>query len=124
MFRSEVEATAAAAWKQELRWERPGVASKPGGLNVKEWLQPRNRVHTEVAVWEMASCRPSCIMGKAVVPWEETGKSTTGSAGVRAQAPGERCVEITSGRTLSQQGLAATCQDPSAQAVTVRRREG
>ena len=27
------------------------VASKPGGLNIKESLQPREISHTEVAVW-------------------------------------------------------------------------
>ncbi len=41
------------------------------------------------------------------------------SAGVRVQAPGERLVEITSGKAISQQGLATTCKDPSTKAATV-----
>ncbi len=118
MFCSDVEATA-TLWHRATAVGATWVASKPGGLNVMEWLQPRKRVHTEVAVWDVAGSRPGCNVGKAVVLWEETGKCTTGTAGVRAQAPGEGFAEITSGRAISQQGLAATCEDPSTEAVTV-----
>jgi hypothetical protein len=50
-------------------------------------------------------------MGKADVLGEEMGRSTPGTTEVRDQAPGERLAEITSGRSISQQGLAATCKD-------------
>ena len=53
-----------------------------------------------------------CFSGKADVLWEETGRCTTETAGVGVQAPGERLAEITSGRTISQQRLVATCKDP------------
>ena len=66
-----------------------------------------------------AECRPSHNVGKAVVLWEETGNCTTGTAGVGVQALGEGFAEITSGRAISQQGLAATCEDPLTKAVTV-----
>jgi len=56
---------------------------------------------------------------KADARREETSECTVGAAGVRVQAPGERLAEITSGRSVSQQGLAATCEDPPAKAQTV-----
>jgi hypothetical protein len=51
--------------------------------------------------------------GKAEVVREETGTCTSRAAGVRDQASGEGLVEITSGRARTQQGLTATCEDPS-----------
>jgi len=80
---------------------------------------PERGIRTEVAVRGVAGCRPSHSVGKAVALWEETGQSTTGTAGVGAQALGEGFAEITSGRAISQQGLAATCQDPSTKGATV-----
>ena len=100
------------------------VASKPGGLNVMEWLQPRNWVRTEVAVRVIAECRLSCNVGKADVLGEETSVCTPGTAGVRVQAPGERSAEITSGRSFSQQGLTATCEDRRFKRETARPSEG
>ena len=50
-------------------------------------------------------------MGKADAWWEETSTCTTGDTGVRDQAPGERFVEITSGRAYFQPGLTATGED-------------
>ena len=52
-------------------------------------------------------------VGKADVAWEGTVKSTMRGTGTQAQASREGFAEITSGRTISQQGLAATCKDPS-----------
>ncbi|MEK7378882.1 MAG: hypothetical protein AABZ71_08250 [Candidatus Binatota bacterium] len=47
----------------------------------------------------MAERRPVPNVGKAEVLWEETGKSTTGAAGVGVQASREGFAEITSGRS-------------------------
>jgi hypothetical protein len=58
-------------------------------------------------------------MGKADVLWEETSACTMGSAGVRVQASGDRFVEVTLGRSFTQQGLTATCTDPLTKALTV-----
>jgi hypothetical protein len=58
-------------------------------------------------------------VAKAVVVWEETGKCTTQAAGVEVQACRERFAEITSGRSYSQQRLAATCKDSLTKAATV-----
>jgi hypothetical protein len=65
----------------------------------------------------------SLSAGKAEVTREEMGKATCESAGREGQASGERSAETTSGRAISQQGLAATCKDPLHKA-TRRRREG
>ena len=58
-------------------------------------------------------------MGKADALWEETSKRTMGTAGVRVQASGERFVEVTLGRSFTQQGLTATCTDPLTEAVSI-----
>jgi hypothetical protein len=49
------------------------------------------------------------LMGKADAAGEVTGKSNLQTVVVGAQASWERLAEITSGRSLWQQGLVATC---------------
>ena len=44
-------------------------------------------------------------------PWEETGKSTMGSAAEQGHSSREGYAEITSGKTTYQQGLTTTCKD-------------
>ena len=62
--------------------------------------------------WIVAE-EPTCDSpGKADVVGEETGMSTSQTAVIGARASKERHAEITSGRTISQQGLATTCKDP------------
>ena len=51
-------------------------------------------------------------MGKADAEREEMGKCTVRAAGEQVQAPKETYAEITSGKAIFQQGLAATCKDP------------
>ncbi len=63
-------------------------------------------------------------MGKAVVAGEVTGMCTLRTAVAEAQASRERFAEITSGRAITQQGLAATCKDPPTVAKAGRWREG
>ncbi len=87
------------------------MVSKPAGLNMREWLQPRNYARTEVAVWDGVERRPGPNGGKAEVWWEETGKSTTRAAGVGVQARREGCAEITSGRSAGPAGGGPTCPD-------------
>jgi hypothetical protein len=87
------------------------VASKPGGLNIKEWLQPRNVSHTEGASVDGVDSRPAAETGKADVLWEEMGMSTIGATGVRVQAPRGGSAEMTLGKAIFQQGLTATCKD-------------
>src|SRR5882672_10334224 len=50
-------------------------------------------------------------LGKADDVGEETGRCTRRPAGIMAQASWERLAEITSGKAIAQQGLAATCKD-------------
>jgi hypothetical protein len=58
-----------------------------------------------------AERRPGPNEGKADVVEEETGRCTPRAAGVGVQARRDRYAEITSGRSVSQQGLTATCID-------------
>ena len=60
---------------------------------------------------DIAKRRPGHSSGEAVVLWEVTGKCTTEAAGVWVQARRERIAEITPGRSFTQQGLTATCED-------------
>ncbi len=88
------------------------MASKPGGPKSTNGdgleIDPRTKL-----LWSGASRTPThqMGMGKAEVSQEEMGKSTAGAAGTQARAYRERSTEITSGRDLFQQGLAATCKD-------------
>ncbi len=59
----------------------------------------------------MASRRPGPYAGKANVLGEATGACTLGAAGAGVQTRREGLAEITSGRTIAQQGLTATCKD-------------
>ncbi len=69
------------------------MASKPGGLNVMEWLQPRNWVRTEVAVRVIAECRLSCNVGKADVLGEETPHDDAITGAALDQADAARTIE-------------------------------
>ena len=51
------------------------------------------------------------LLGKAADVGEETGEGSLQPDGIMAQASWERLAEVTSGRSSSQQGLAATCKD-------------
>jgi hypothetical protein len=67
--------------------------------------------------------RPPQPGGKAAAFEEETSTGTRGSTGVGVEASGERFAELTSGRSLLQQGLTATCEDLRLKAYQPRRRE-
>ena len=58
-------------------------------------------------------CRTRALWREANVPGEEAGKSTRETQ--RSMGPGTyaRIAEIMSGRAVSQQGLATTCEDPA-----------
>jgi hypothetical protein len=72
---------------------------------------PKTATRLKLSFWNEAKRRPVSNAGKAEVLWEETGECTTEAAGVGVQARRERFAEITSGRSLSQQRLTATCKD-------------
>lgn len=61
----------------------------------------------------IAKCRPSYYVGKADALREETRKCTLRTAGVGNLASRERSVEITSGRSIMQQGLAQPAKTTS-----------
>jgi hypothetical protein len=67
--------------------------------------------------------RPPQPGGKAAAFEEATSTSTRGSTGVGVEASRDRFAELTSGRSLIQQGLTATCKDLRPKAYKPRRRE-
>jgi hypothetical protein len=101
------------------RWERPGWQANPEARTLVNDCSPDIKVRSEVVERGIVGRRTVAFSGKAEVVREVTGMSTSRAAGVRVRASGERLAEITSGRAISQQGLAATCKDPPTKATTV-----
>src|SRR5262245_40388931 len=99
-------------------------ASKLGGRNITEYLQPRNRGLREVVIRRTdAGSRPVNHLGKADDTVEETGESTRCTAGVGDPASKERFSEITSGSCRGQQGTGNNLQGLSNETKNRRRRE-
>src|SRR6516165_7296776 len=78
-----------------------------------------SKIHSAVKSLErnLTVRRPITLLGKADAAGEVTGKSNLRTVVVGAQASRERLAEITSGRSRWQQGLVATCQDSSNEAI-------
>jgi hypothetical protein len=71
---------------------------------------PRLKLHCR----EHAMCETRVTRCEAGVSWEETGECTRRTSRGMGPSTCTRNLEITSGRSISQQGLATTCKDPSA----------
>ena len=72
--------------------------------------------------WHYGGCRmrrTRCNEGEAVTLREETDESTGEASRGRGPSTHARIAEITSGRAISQQGLATTCKDSPTKAATV-----
>jgi hypothetical protein len=99
------------------------MASKPGGLNITECLQPRKGSPVEKSLGGEVVGKPiqsrfgegRCFLGK------KRARAPRKPTVVRDQTPRERTVEITPGRSKTQQGLTATCKDPSNKEDRIRR---
>ncbi len=90
------------------------MASKPGGLNVRNDDHLEKVSRSEVAERIIAVSRPvSVSRGRLIPRGKKRASAPRGPAGIEIQAPRERLAEITSGRAHLQQGLAATCKDLS-----------
>ena len=61
--------------------------------------------------------RPIVSWGRPLTSGKKQVRALDGTVGVGDQASGERFAEIESGRTRWQQGLVATCQDSSNEAI-------
>jgi len=73
---------------------------------------PKSYASLKLHYGEHLACQTSKPLGEAEVLREETGKSTEGTLRGTGPSTYARIAEITSGRANSQQGLAATCEDP------------
>ena len=98
-------------------------ASKLGGLNIKEYLQPRKSHCEKSYSWNEAGSRPKRLVGKAADTDEETGTCSLWDRRGTGSSISGKIFRITSGRTPWQQGLVATCQDSSHEAKCRRRGE-
>ena len=87
------------------------VASKPGGLNVRNGDDLEIPAARSLFAERFGKPTHGLDLGKADAVGEVTGRCTLQPDGIMAQASWERLAEITSGRTGSQQGFAATCKD-------------
>jgi hypothetical protein len=87
------------------------VASKPGGLNVRNSDDLEIHPARSLFADRFGEADPLNLLGKAADVGEGTGRCTLQPDGIMAQASWERLAEVTSGRISSQQGLAATCKD-------------
>ena len=88
------------------------MASKLGGLNIKEWLQSRKERPPRSHRVEACGKPTHYPLGKADDMEEVTSKSTPYPTVAEAQTSKQRLAEITSGRPHSQQELVITCKDP------------
>ena len=112
-------------WSATLAWMKYcGTVGKPGGKQRKQTSSYSQGSLQPTRTASKFLCRGSCI---ATVLWraeplmagvrpqpfgKRTGKSTEGTPRGRGPGTYTRIAEITSGRTISQQGLATTCKDP------------
>jgi len=96
-------------------------ASKLGGLNIKEYLQPRKSPREKSFSRNEAGSRPKRLVGKAADTDEETGKCNLWDRRGTGSSISGKIFRITSGRTRWQQRLVATCPDSSHEAKCRRR---
>ena len=89
-----------------------------GGKQNRRIEQAKNSPKTAKLGPHRSCCAGFCgsptrtsLARKADVPWEETGKCTMGATAEQGHSSGKGYAEITSGRTVHQQGLTATCKD-------------
>jgi hypothetical protein len=88
------------------------VASKPGGLNVRNSDDLETPAARSLFAGQIGKPTYWLDLGKADGVGEETGECTLQPDGIMAQASWERLAEITSGRTKSQQGAGGNLQRP------------
>src|SRR5215469_13089156 len=88
------------------------MASKLGGLNIREWLQPRKQRPPRSHRVEPCGKPTRYPLGKADDTGEVTSIGTPYPTVAEVQTSKQGLIEITSGRPHSQQELAITCKDP------------
>jgi hypothetical protein len=113
MFCLDVEVVAARKCTDASRVGTIRTASKIEGPNIREYLQIRKRPLPEIVGRMNMVSRPISGLGKANDLCEETVESNIDAIGLGGRALNERIIEITSGRSIFQQGLATTCKDLS-----------
>jgi hypothetical protein len=100
-----------------------GEASKIGGLNITEYLQPRKTSALKSFKRKKREADPMIFWGRPMTRRKKQVNALRGTAGVEDQASKERFSEITLGKSHGQQGLVITCKDSSNEARNRRRGE-
>jgi hypothetical protein len=109
---ARLERTMAGPW---MRWEQPGGLASTGARTSENDCSPEIRLPAEAVAADNSMRRPRFLWGQAEVFREETGKSTGRASRGMGPSACARIAELTSGRAISQQGLATTCKDSSDQ---------
>ncbi len=112
------------AWPPEVEVRSRGGCSREAErvqgpehqrMTVASKSAPRLKLHCR----EHAMCETRSTRCEAGASWEETGECTRRTSRGMGPSTCTRNSEITSGRAISQQGLATTCKDPSARGTGV-----
>jgi hypothetical protein len=98
-----------------MRWEQPGGLASTGARTGENDYSPEIRLPAEAVAADNSKRRPRFHWGQAEAFREETGKSIGRASRGMGPSACARIAEITSGRAISQQGLATTCKDSSDQ---------
>jgi len=94
-----------------MRWEQPGGLASIGARTGENDYSPEIRLPAEAVAADSSMRRPRFHWGQAEAFREETGKSIGRASRGMGPSACARIAEITSGRAISQQGLATTCKD-------------
>ena len=109
---ARLERTMEGPW---MRWEQPGGLASTGARTEENDYSPEIRLPAEAVAADSSMRRPRFHWGQAEAFREETGKSIGRASRGMGPSACARIAEITSGRAISQQGLATTCKDSSDQ---------
>ena len=107
---ARLERTMEGPW---MRWEQPGGLASTGARTGENDYSPEIRLPAEAVAADSSMRRPRFHWGQAEAFREETGKSIGRASRGMGPSACARIAEITSGRAISQQGLATTCKDSS-----------
>jgi hypothetical protein len=109
---ARVERTMEGPW---MRWEQSGGLASTGARTLENDCSPEIALPAEAVAGNIRSADPLPPWGRPKPSEKKRVKASEGLRGVGGPSACARIAEITSGRAISQQGLATTCKDSSDQ---------
>jgi len=109
---ARVERTMEGPW---MRWEQSGGLASTGARTLENDCSPEIARPAEAVAGKVRSADPLPPWGRPMPSEKKRVKASGGLRGVGGPSACARIAEITSGRAISQQGLATTCKDSSDQ---------